>query len=58
VAAHLRTQSSVSDAVQRDNGYAFAKMTLIDEILANLRVLDNDVIQPPPAVISRAVALS
>jgi len=43
---HLGTQSPVSDAVQRDDGDALPKMTLINEILANLRVLDNDIVQP------------
>ena len=43
---HLGTQSSVSDTVQRDDGDALPETSLIDEILTNLRVLNNDVIQP------------
>jgi hypothetical protein len=43
---HLGTQSPVSDTVQRDDGDTLPKTPLINEILANLRVLDNDIIQP------------
>ena len=44
---HLGTQSPVSDTVQRNDGDALPKTSLVNEILANSRVLDDDIIQPP-----------
>jgi len=44
---HLGAQSPTSDTVQRDDGDALPKTSLVNEILANSRVLDNDIIQPP-----------
>lgn len=46
LATHLGTQLPVSDAVQRDDRDALPKTPLVDEILADSRVLDDDIIQP------------
>ena len=45
--AHLGAQSPVPDTVQRNDCDTFPKASLINEILTNLRVLDNDIVQPP-----------
>jgi len=45
--AHLGTQPPASDTVQWDDGDALPKTSLVNEVLANLRVLDDDIIQAP-----------
>lgn len=45
--AHLGAQSPAPDTVQWNDGDAFPKTSLVNEILANFRVLDDDIIQAP-----------
>lgn len=44
---HLGIQSPIPDTVQRDDGDALPKTSLVNEILANSGVLDDDIIQSP-----------